>query len=437
MQEGDPDAYQNENENGEMIYAVNEAIENNYENKLPYDKTKLNTDELGDEETRDALTQSLNDELIARGLYTRIKSIDLERNRDENLQSLSIKLSDGDIINYELNDEFNAEQWNPRGDFRQIADKIQDTPETREKGMDEEAKAYRAKQEQIKEREQDVKNQLSQDDLDAGFSPKDISAHAGDTSPFTDNPDDATWATPSGKYINGIWDPKWTDLNEDGIWRSRTGRELNHADAFENMSDFDVASRESQTEIFDNAFNKGAIRVKPEMGSIEFRKSALTDKTKQALEKYKELGYKQYDIDYWGHTTIENWKNFVYSNEAVASINNNGGATMNTDSGEIQKLAKGYMVSYKDREKIVDLKDFTPEILDEYRQKNQIGLYNDFIRAWVNDNKVYLDVSHRFYRLDEAQEFGKENNQYSIWDNEKGEAIDLNVRKKDKEDENE
>lgn len=110
MQEGDPDAYQNENENGEMIYAVNEAIENNYENKLPYDKTKLNTDELGDEETRDALTQSLNDELIARGLYTRIKSIDLERNRDENLQSLSIKLSDGDIINYELNDEFNAEQ---------------------------------------------------------------------------------------------------------------------------------------------------------------------------------------------------------------------------------------------------------------------------------------------------------------------------------------
>lgn len=91
------------------------------------------------------------------------------------------------------------------------------------------------------------------------------------------------------------------------------------------------------------------------------------------------------------------------------------GVTINLD-GHIP--VRGYAVSLKGFEKIVDLKDFEYETIKVYILDNWYTLEqeNTYIGTWINENKVYLDISVILSNIYEALKFGKANKQKAIYD---------------------
>lgn len=102
----------------------------------------------------------------------------------------------------------------------------------------------------------------------------------------------------------------------------------------------------------------------------------------------------------------------------IDEIVRNGGATLNTEL-ENANLNGGYMVSMAGYETVIsldELKDYkqVEKILIEYKKlarKNKA-----FVGAWVNENKLYLDLSKNYKRLGNAIKIGKKNNQLAIFD---------------------
>ena len=102
----------------------------------------------------------------------------------------------------------------------------------------------------------------------------------------------------------------------------------------------------------------------------------------------------------------------------IDEIVQNGGATLNNEL-ENANLNGGYMVSMVGHETIIsleDLKDYkqVEKTLIEYKKlarKNKA-----FIGAWINNNKLYLDLSKNYKRLGNAMKIGKKNNQLAIFD---------------------
>lgn len=99
-----------------------------------------------------------------------------------------------------------------------------------------------------------------------------------------------------------------------------------------------------------------------------------------------------------------------------------GGLSINMVDGSMPNT--GYMVA-KPPEfgRIVDEVDFInpvkgPKILSDYMKthKNDLGNGKNYLGTWLNESKVYLDVSENIQELFKAIKLGKERNQIKIWD---------------------
>lgn len=99
-----------------------------------------------------------------------------------------------------------------------------------------------------------------------------------------------------------------------------------------------------------------------------------------------------------------------------------GGLSINMVDGSMP--TSGYMVAKPPEfSRIVDEVDFSnpvkgPKILSDYMKthKNDLGNGRNYLGTWLNDSKVYLDVSENIQELFEAIRRGRERNQKAIWD---------------------
>jgi hypothetical protein len=108
----------------------------------------------------------------------------------------------------------------------------------------------------------------------------------------------------------------------------------------------------------------------------------------------------------------------------IENVKQNGGASHNINTGEFNPQ-NGYFASIQGREKIVD--KINKVILLQFIKDN-IDLLTDhdnFLGAWTNDGKIYLDVSKKFKDKQFALLFGEVNQQLAIYDANKGEVINL------------
>lgn len=115
------------------------------------------------------------------------------------------------------------------------------------------------------------------------------------------------------------------------------------------------------------------------------------------------------------------------------SILNNGGASYNLLNGQLNPT-DGYMVSIKGHEVVIGENWVykTQYHIAEYIKEKAIILCGAvtnsrfFIGAWVDDNKLYLDVSMKVTTKEEAEKMAMDNEQKAYYDNGKQETIYLN-----------
>lgn len=98
--------------------------------------------------------------------------------------------------------------------------------------------------------------------------------------------------------------------------------------------------------------------------------------------------------------------------DIVADILSNGGGTYDTADLDPAGQKYGYYVSIKDQGLTVPVDKFNGEILSNYLKY----MSTDLLGAWVFNDEVYLDSTKWFADLDEALEFGRQNDQMAIWD---------------------
>jgi hypothetical protein len=99
----------------------------------------------------------------------------------------------------------------------------------------------------------------------------------------------------------------------------------------------------------------------------------------------------------------------------IKSILKNGGATINKNGVRI-KMKSGYQVSIHDIA-ILPVEQFNKYILKELITR--LSSKGEYLGVWVDDNKVYIDISRRIPTKAKAVEEGKRLNQISIlkWKN--------------------
>lgn len=107
----------------------------------------------------------------------------------------------------------------------------------------------------------------------------------------------------------------------------------------------------------------------------------------------------------------------------IKKILENGGATLNAKL-EDADLTNGYMVSEVGAEKVFSLDDVEgiEKTLKEYAEKISI---NEYVGAWVDDNKLYIDISKHYKSKKQALKVGAENKQLAIFDIASAESIYL------------
>ena len=98
------------------------------------------------------------------------------------------------------------------------------------------------------------------------------------------------------------------------------------------------------------------------------------------------------------------------TNATINSILRNGGATINYN-GERVQMKSGYQVSKHDLV-VMPAEDFNKYIIKALVAT--LTSRGEYLGVWVDNNKVYIDVSHRVATKREAMERGKELNQLTI-----------------------
>lgn len=110
--------------------------------------------------------------------------------------------------------------------------------------------------------------------------------------------------------------------------------------------------------------------------------------------------------------------------EFLKATMKNGGASFNLVTGELNPKT-GYMVALIGHEKIIagvsDEKQLQYHIADYIKDKAILlasGITDDkkYLGTWVNDGKLYLDVSINFVDKAMAVEIATRSNQLAIWD---------------------
>ena len=94
----------------------------------------------------------------------------------------------------------------------------------------------------------------------------------------------------------------------------------------------------------------------------------------------------------------------------IKSIIRNGGATIKYN-GERVAMKSGYQVSKRDL-LIISVAEFTKHIL--LQAMRELNGRREYLGVWVDDGKVYIDISHRIATKREAMERGRELNQLTI-----------------------
>lgn len=100
----------------------------------------------------------------------------------------------------------------------------------------------------------------------------------------------------------------------------------------------------------------------------------------------------------------------------IKTIVSNGGATLDAKAFKDAKVSNGYMVGIKGE--VLNLSDLFYDIkaITTTYMLSYIASEKDFIGYWVNDNKLYIDLSQNILNLDDAKALGKAHNQKAIWD---------------------
>ena len=110
------------------------------------------------------------------------------------------------------------------------------------------------------------------------------------------------------------------------------------------------------------------------------------------------------------------------NNDMVQHIMKNGGATF-TSSLEHANLKKGYMVSLPEHEQVVSLETAHTANLEKFTRLAKS--LNGFVGTWLNNGRIYLDISVNILDLSEALRFGKKWNQLAIYDIENETTIEV------------
>lgn len=98
------------------------------------------------------------------------------------------------------------------------------------------------------------------------------------------------------------------------------------------------------------------------------------------------------------------------------STMNTGGASYHLN-GSTPK--SGFMVSQVGAEKIISLKDFTEEIIENFVNENIKKLSNNedlCVGTWESEGQVYFDISENIQDKNKAISEGLKNNQLAIFD---------------------
>ncbi len=105
----------------------------------------------------------------------------------------------------------------------------------------------------------------------------------------------------------------------------------------------------------------------------------------------------------------------------INEIIKNGGATL-TSTLENADLKSGYMVSEVGAEKVFNLDEVEAieKTLIEYAEKITS---NQFVGAWVDNNKLYIDISRHYKSKKQALRVGADNKQLAIFDIANAESI--------------
>ena len=98
------------------------------------------------------------------------------------------------------------------------------------------------------------------------------------------------------------------------------------------------------------------------------------------------------------------------TNATINSILRNGGATINYN-GERVQMKSGYQVSKHDLV-VMPAEDFNKYIIKALVAT--LTSRGEYLGVWVDNNKVYIDVSHRVATKRDAMQMGRELNQLSI-----------------------
>ena len=108
----------------------------------------------------------------------------------------------------------------------------------------------------------------------------------------------------------------------------------------------------------------------------------------------------------------------------LKEINDNGGVSYNITTGDYNPNW-GYMVSLPNYEMTFDKVE--EQTIKDYLLKNIEALANEdvYFGAWVDQDKIYFDVSVRLFGLWGACYAGIVNNQKAIYDNANAVAIHL------------
>lgn len=98
--------------------------------------------------------------------------------------------------------------------------------------------------------------------------------------------------------------------------------------------------------------------------------------------------------------------------KTLKKIIENGGATLNKN-GQAVNFKRGYQVSKKDCFilKVDELQDIFEKTTNLLKAINN----NEFVGLWVDNGKIYIDISIKIGNLQTATEFGKELKQLSIF----------------------
>lgn len=105
----------------------------------------------------------------------------------------------------------------------------------------------------------------------------------------------------------------------------------------------------------------------------------------------------------------------------INQLISDGGLTPDRVTLESINKNNGYMVSVKGSETITSLKELdTEKEIREYQKKAKA---NQYIGLWLNENKVYIDISEHYTDKAKAIKAGKENEQLAIYDIENDKSI--------------